>query len=261
MNMNSLLSVALQMTEGVLILFLSEIIPKTIGANYWDKLSGVTAYLLKYLTWLMMPVIFISEKITSGLTKKNELTGFGKDELLAMTELNKEKGIITGDENLIVKNLLRLQDRPVREVMTPRTVVFSLPNTMTVEMFFHKHNQTAFSRILIHEEEQDNIIGFVIREDLLLAAARSNYQNQLSYYLRELPFTLDKFSIAKVFNDMLDQRLQIMLVIDEYGTMQGLVTLEDIIEEILGREIIDEHDQIEDMQKLALKKKNKRLDS
>ncbi|PRP61314.1 hemolysin, partial [Bacillus halotolerans] len=78
-----------------------------------------------------------------------------------MTELNKEKGIITGDENLIVKNLLRLQDRLVREVMTPRTVVFSLPNTMTVEMFFHKHNQTAFSRILIHEEEQDNIIGFV----------------------------------------------------------------------------------------------------
>ncbi|ODN42787.1 CNNM domain-containing protein [Piscirickettsia litoralis] len=243
----------------VLILFLSEIIPKTIGANYWDKLSGVTAYMLKYLTWLMMPVIFISEKMMAGLTQKNELTGFGKDELLAMTELNKEKGFISSDENLVFKNLLLLEDQPVRKIMTPRTVVFSLSSEMTVETFFHKYDQAPFSRILIHAEDQDSMVGFVMREDLLLAAARNNYQNQLSYYSRELVATLDKFSIAKVFNDMLNQRLQIMLVVDEYGSVQGIVTLEDIIEELLGREIVDEHDQVESMQKLAFKKKNKRL--
>jgi len=135
--------------------------------------------------------------------------------------------------------------------MTPRTVIFSLSETITVEEFFHKHDQTPFSRIPIYKDESENITGFVIRSDLLLAQARGNGTSMLSNYRRDIAVTLGSMSLFHVFNELLRLRVHMMLVVGEYGGIEGIITLEDVLETLLGLEIVDEKDEAVDMQKEA----------
>jgi len=135
--------------------------------------------------------------------------------------------------------------------MTPRTVVFSLPETVTVEEFFHKYEQRTFSRIPIYKNEPENIVGFVFRSDLLLAQARGNGANALSNYQHAITATLESTSLANVLNELLTLRVHMMLVVDEYGGVEGIVTLEDVLETLIGLEIVDEKDEAVDMQKEA----------
>jgi len=235
----------------LLILFLSEIIPKTIGASNWRKLAPATAIGLKFITWLLFPFVWISEKITRGMVHESTLTGFSRDEFSAMAELSAEEGQIADDESTILRNLLLLRETNIQSVMTPRTVVFCLSDNLLVEEFFHKYDQTSFSRILVHSGDQEDINGFVIRRDLLLAQARGNFKNKLKKYRRDVAALLNTVSLSHAFSEMLRQRAQIMLVVDEYGTVKGIVTMEDLFETLLGLEIIDEYDKTEDMQKLA----------
>lgn len=235
----------------LLILVFSEIIPKTLGAHYWRQLAPATAYALRGLIWLLYPFVKLSEALTRGLTHGPGLTGFNREELAAMAELSAKEGQLGKKEIRILKNLLRLRDTRVGDVMTPRPVVFSLSETLTVEQFFYKYGSERFSRIPIYGADSEHLNGFVLRSDLLLAQARGNTDTKLSNYRREISALLESSSLSQAFDEFLLQRAHIMLVVDEYGTMKGILTLEDILETLLGLEIIDEGDSIADMQALA----------
>ena len=235
----------------LLILILSEIIPKTLGAHYWRSLAPVTGYGLKGLIWVLYPFVKLSEKLTGGLTHGTILTGFSRGELAAMAEVSAQEGQLAQQESRIVKNLFLLRETRVKDAMTPGTVVFSLPGTMRVEEFFHRYDHVRFSRIPVYGDDRDSVKGFVLRSDLLLAQARGNVDSLLENYAREIPVLLDSMSLSQAFDRYMQLRAHIMLVVDEYGGMKGVLTLEDVLETLLGLEIVDEGDQTVDMQKLA----------
>ena len=151
----------------------------------------------------------------------------------------------------MLKNLLLLQHTNIKSAMTPRTVVFSLPETMKVEEFFRKHDQYRFSRIPIYRANLDHVTGFVLKDDILLAQARGNYNNTLSHYRRDLLVMLEFKPLSLAFEEFLKQRIHLALVVNEYGDVEGVISLEDILETMLGLEIVDEKDKDVDMQKLA----------
>lgn len=242
----------------LLILVFSEIIPKTLGAHYWKKLALPVAYGLRGLIWLLYPFVKLSEMITGNLAEGPTLNGFSRSEFAAMAKLSVEEGKLGPQESAIIENILLLQKTRVEDIMTPRTVVFSLADDTSVAGFFHKYDQTRFSRIPVYHGEQENIVGFVLRSDLLLAQARGNTDKQLATYCREIHAVPESITVAQAFEQFLLLRCQIMLVIDEYGGVEGIVTLEDVLETLIGLEIIDESDSTEDMQKLALQHWRKR---
>lgn len=235
----------------LLILVFSEIIPKTLGAHYWPQLAPATAFVLRFLVWLLYPFVKLSEWITSGMIQEGTLTGFSRREFAAAAELGAQEGQLNAQESEILQHLLELRNKRVDDVLTPRTVLFSLANSLTVEEYFHKHDKVHFTRIPIYHEDPDKVTGFVIRSDLFLAQARGNGQNTLDNYRREIPAILNNMPVSQAFDQLLLSRAHIMLVVDEYGGVKGIVTLEDILEELLGMDIVDESDRTVDMQKLA----------
>lgn len=232
----------------LLILVFSEIIPKTLGAHYWKQLAPATAYLLQGLVWLFYPFVRLAELITRGLSHGPVLTGFNRDELAAMAEISAGEGLIAEDETRILKNLLRLREHRVTDVMTPRTVIFSLADSLRVEEYFWKYGDRRFSRIPVYRDDPDHLDGFVLRSDLLLAQARGNTDTPLANYRRELHVLPGSNSLSQAFDAFLEKRAHMMIIVDEYGCLIGLVTLEDILETLLGLEIVDESDRNTDMQ-------------
>jgi CBS domain containing-hemolysin-like protein len=235
----------------LLILVFSEIIPKTLGAHHWRKLAPATAHGLRFLVWLLYPFVWLSEVLTRGMTDGPKLTGFSRKEFDAMADLSAEEGQLALRESEILKNLLRLDKTSVRHAMTPRTVVFSLSETTTVEEFFCEHESKPFSRIPVFHEDHDNVTGFVLRGDLLLAQAGGHSEKPLSEFRRELTALPETTSLGQAFNEILRIRAHQVLIVDEYGDIQGLLTMEDIIETLLGLQIVDESDETPDMQNLA----------
>ncbi|MES9991459.1 MAG: hemolysin family protein [Candidatus Thiodiazotropha sp.] len=240
--------------SGVLtfmILVFSEIIPKTLGANYWRQLAPATAYTLKFLIWILYPFVVMSAMLTRLLSRGKAHGQFRRDEFTAMAEAGIEEGKLDQHESLILKNLFLLSETRVTDVMTPRTVVFSLDEKELVKDYFEKHNSSRFSRIPVYNEDRDHVTGFVLRSDLLLSHARGNSENSLEVYRREMPAVPESSSLQAAFELFMEKRSHIILVVDEYGSMSGILTLEDILETILGIEIVDEGDHIDDMRKLA----------
>jgi len=235
----------------LLILVFSEIIPKTLGAHYWKQLAPLTAYLLQGLIWVLYPFVKLSELLTRGLSHGPGLTGFNRQELAAMAQLSAGEGHLEKQEIRILTNLLRLRETRVTDAMTPRTVVFALSENLTVEEFFWKYGSERFSRIPIYHADREHLDGFVLRSDLLLAQARGNTATRLSTYRRQMSALPATTSMARAFDEFLRQRAHLMMVVDEYGTLQGILTLEDILETLLGLEIVDEGDAAVDMQALA----------
>ena len=235
----------------LLILFLSEIIPKTLGAHHWRKLAPATAYGLKFLIILLYPFVKLTEKMMKGLSESATLNGFSRQEFSAMAELSAQEGQLTQRESEVLKNLLLLRETSVKDAMTPRTVVFSLPESTTVADFFRDHEQVRFSRIPIYSDEPDHIEGFVLRSDLLLAQANGRFNESLESFKREIPILPKSLTLAQAFNEVLRVRAHIVLVVDEYGSPAGILTLEDIIETLLGLEIVDEGDETVDTQEHA----------
>ncbi|PAJ73357.1 hemolysin [Pseudoalteromonas sp. NBT06-2] len=235
----------------LLILFFSEIIPKTLGATYWKTLAPITAYVLKFLVWALYPMIKISEFITHRMVKKNEPIGFNRNEFHIMAQLSARNGHLDKEEATILQNLLLLQTIKIEDTMTPSTVMFTHPQSTKVEQFFHKHQKNRFSRIPIYDTHPDEIIGFVLRTDLLLAQARGNTHSNLSNYIRLMPTLLDVMTLSHAMKELLTVKSHIALIVNEYGTVRGILTLEDILETLIGHEIVDEGDKEVDMQKLA----------
>ncbi|WP_207062387.1 CNNM domain-containing protein [Motiliproteus sp. SC1-56] len=235
----------------LLILIFSEIIPKTLGAVYWRQLAPATAHTLRVLIALLLPFVKLSEWLTRGIATEHTLNGFSREEFAAMARLSAHEGELGLQESAMLQNLLLMHRTQVRDAMTPRPVVFSLPSRLKVEGFFLEQGNMPFSRIPLYGEQKDQIVGFVLKSDLLLAQARGERDNHLSQYKRELHALPETLSLAQAFEEFMRKRAHIMLVVDEYGAMEGILTLEDLLETLLGLEIVDEQDRTTDMQRLA----------
>jgi CBS domain containing-hemolysin-like protein len=243
----------------LLILVLSEIIPKTLGAHHWRRLAPATAYGVSGLIVLLKPFVHLSRALTRWLTGGRHRQGLSRGEFAALAETIARDGHLSAHELDVVRNVVRLRDRSVRELMTPRTIVFSLPEGMRVETFFHKHDSERFSRIPIYRGDPDQVVGFVLRSDLLLAYGRGNHDRALSHYRRDLRAVPEGLSALHAMEQAIATRCQMLLVVDEYGSTQGIVTLEDLMESVLGHPIVDEGDIAVDLRHEARRRGRRRL--
>ncbi len=245
-----------------LILIFSDIIPKTLGAVYWRQLAAPFAVLIAGLTQLLLPFVLLSEKLTRLLSRSGAgVHTFSRDEFEAMAQIGVDGGLLESKELKIVTNLMRLRQLSARDIMTPRPVVFSASEKMTVRGFFTAHSENAFSRIPVYAENEDDITGYVLKSDLLMAQARDEFDKSLLEFRRPFLMFLDVLDASSIFDRLIHGKNQIALVLDEYGTMQGIVTMEDVMETLIGLEIMDESDKVNDMQKLAHKRWRARMES
>ena len=243
-----------------LILVFSEIIPKTLGATYWKQLAPIMAILISWLMKLLFPLVWMSEKLTRMLSRSDvSVYTFSRDEMIAMAHIGKEEGVLDHKEHKIISNLMKLYRLSVRDIMTPSLVIFSIPQKMAVEEFFKTHTESPFSRIPVYDENPDDIKGYVLKNDLLIAQANKEFTKYLSEFKRDILAVSDKMMASDLFDYLMHKKSHISLVVDEYGTVQGLVTLEDIVETLIGLEIVDESDSTEDMREVAKTLWNKRM--
>jgi len=230
------------------ILIMSEIIPKNLGARHWRAWAPWVSFCLFWLAKIMTPVVWFIEIFSKG---HHHEAMFSRDELKVMAELGTRQGKLKEDESRILENLLQLGDISVREVMTPRVVVFALPEDTTVQQYLDRHNSSPFSRIPIYAENRDDIQGFVLKHDILLAAAQDKFDVALVDLKRDLASIPQVTKLTDAFQNLVANRNHAAIVVDEYGGMAGLVTMEDVVETLLGLEIVDEADTREDMQEFA----------
>ena len=245
----------------LLILVFSEIIPKTLGATYWQQLAPTMGALISGLTKILFPFVWLSEKLTRLLSTQGvSAYTFSRDEMTAMAKIGKEEGLLDVKEHKIVTNLMKLHRLSVRDIMTPRPVIFSASQDMSVQDFFEAFSQAPFSRIPVYEKDSDDIQGYVLRTELLLAQAKDEFNRTLSEFVREFPVVPDTLKASDLYDRLMHEKSHIAIVVDEYGTVQGLVTQEDIVETLIGLEITDEFDKVEDMQALAHQRWRERME-
>ncbi|MBT8139679.1 MAG: DUF21 domain-containing protein [Gammaproteobacteria bacterium] len=235
----------------LLVLILSEIIPKTVGTYYWKHLAVYVAFFVKYLVITLSPLVWFSKKLTQAIANKPEADNFSREELSAMANIGEQEGHLSEKESKILTNLFKLKDTQVIDAMTPHSVVFSVPESMTVDEYFSLYRDKRFSRIPVYADNADNISGFVLRSDVLMAKAGGNGDQALANYKRKIYALLDKTSLLSAFELFLEKHANITYVVNEYGTIRGVITIEDILETLTGLEIVDEGDFAEDMQKVA----------
>lgn len=236
-----------------LILLLTEIIPKTLGATYWRSLVGFTAIYVNILMKAMYPLLVASEWLTRWLSRGKGHSVFSRDEFVAMAGVGQEQGFIGERESKIIRNLFLFKSVDASAIMTPRTVLAALSKDMTVTEALKVPRVLPFSRIPIYEQDLDGIIGFVLRADLLLAQSEGRGEVRISELSREIMAVLPTTPLLRLLEILLEQRQHVAIVVGEYGETRGLVTLEDLVETLLGIEILDEGDRVEDMQALARK--------
>ena len=235
------------------ILILSEIIPKTIGANLWQELAGFTVRSLKILMFLLAPFVWLSQLITQNLKRDKDKSVFSKADLAAMTHAGEESGVLDKSESTIIKNLLRFEEVSVRDIMTPQTVMIKADETTTLMDFYQNNQPLRFSRIPIFQKSSDHITGMVLKDDLLQYLVEDKDTILLKELKRDIIVVRDDIHLPQLFEILTTKRAQISIVVDSYGSLVGLVTMEDLIETLLGLEIVDESDGEADLQKLARK--------
>ena len=235
----------------LMILFLSEIIPKTIGAVYWRNLAGLTAQFVRGLIWSLYPLIWVSEALTRLIARRKSAHVFSREEFIAMAGIGERAGKIDQHESRIIQNLFRFDSLTAGDIMTPRTVISGFPQGMSVTEALDAKPSVSFSRLPLYEVDLDHITGFILKDDLLISKAQGCGDVKLETLKREIKTVLGNMSLSNLLEFLLEERQQIALVIDEYGGTRGLVTTEDVVETLLGMEIVDEMDRVEDMQTLA----------
>jgi CBS domain containing-hemolysin-like protein len=242
----------------LLILFLSEIVPKTLGAVYWSKLVGLILYFVNTLIVVLYPIVWISERITKLVSYGKDIHIFSRDEFIAMAQVGVETGHIRDKESRIIRNIFRFESLRVTDIMTPRTVVSALPEDMKIIDSWKQVTHTPFSRLPLYRTHYDNITGFVLKEDILINAAQNRGDEKLNALKREILAVPESVSLTALLERFLKDRQHIAIVLNEHGGTEGLVTLEDLIETLMGMEIVDETDDVEDMRALARKQWNER---
>jgi len=232
------------------VLFLSEIIPKTLGAAYWKRLSTPTAYLLTWFTKTLFFLIGPIQMLKSILpSSKNAMVT--RDDVAAMADLGEIEGALEENEETIIHNLLGLREVLVHEEMTPRTVVSAFEMHQSIKEILDEHTILRFSRIPVYDETIDNVRGLVIRSEILMAASRDEWDLQLKDIMKPILKIEQDSTIEQALDVFLTNKQQFALVRDEFGGTSGILTMEDVMETLLGKEIVDELDEVEDMRELA----------
>lgn len=238
------------LTLGILIL--SEIIPKTIGANYWQELAPFTVHSLRVIILLLLPLVWLSQQLTSLLRKDKTRSVLSRRDFLMLAEIGEREGVIEKTESAFIANLLRFKNIRAKDVMTPRTVVKTASMDMTLTEFHEREGNLVFSRIPIHEEgSKDKIVGYILKDDILVELVADHGDKTLRELKREMLTIHESCPLPDIFSRFLEKQEHIALVVDEYGGTAGIVTMEDVIETLIGMEIVDEMDNVDDMQKLA----------
>ena len=239
----------------ILILVASEIIPKTIGATYWKSLAGFTTTALNLLIFPLKwtGLLWVMQLTTKLIGGKGHGSVLSREGFLVMADMAHEEGVFEGNESRIIKNLLTFKEVFAKNVMTPRTVMQSENENTTVEDFFNRNMNLRFSRIPVYSETEDNIKGLVLKDEIFKEMALGNGSKKLIELKRDIIIVDRNLPIPTLFEQLVETRNHMALVVDEYGSVSGIVTMEDVIETLLGMEIMDESDNVSDLQNLARK--------
>jgi len=247
----------------VLILIFSEIIPKTIGTSHWKSLMGFASGAIHVLIVVLYPIVVCVEWLQKLITPKMADTSVSREEVGAMADVAEESGELDEDENEIIQNIINIDEHTVSDAMTPRVVASIAPENMTLKQFYKDKRFLHHSRIPVYAENDEYITGYILRMEALQLMAEDNFETKLSDIKRDIHSFQEDTQLDVAWDRMISKDEQISVVINEYGSFQGILTLEDIIETVLGDEIVDEQDAVRDMQQLArdrwkmLKKKNR----
>ncbi|MEZ9140316.1 MULTISPECIES: CNNM domain-containing protein [unclassified Shewanella] len=234
-----------------LILFFSEIIPKTLGANYWRSLASPVSLILVWMERATKPLIWMSSQVTKLMGKGDE-GQYIRQEMSAMAEIGRQSGELDKQESAILTQMLSVKEMPVSAIMTPRTVMFKLPIHLSQGEFVTQFLAKPFTRIPVYQDDPDNIIGYVNRNNII-QAERYTPKESIGVLKKNLLVIPETAKILPIFELMIKRNTKIAMIVDEYGSGEGIVTLEDIVESLLGLEIVDSNDPVTDMQQLARK--------
>lgn len=234
-----------------LILVFSEIIPKTIGAMYWRPLLPFAAYTIRFLVWVLYPAVWFLQWTTRVFQREENAPTITRHEIAAMASLGADEGSIDEAETRVLRNLLQLNRVHVYDIMTPRTVALMLQEKLTIGEVMQRQRALPFSRIPIYGDSLDDVTGFVLRHDILSRAAHDEDSICLCDIKRDLHPIPEGVTVAHALNEFVKRQQHMFLVIDEYGGMAGVLTMEDALESLLGAEITDESDLVADMRKMA----------
>ena len=240
------------------ILYFSEIIPKTIGATFWRQLAVPAAHTIHWLIKLVYPLIWVSTLITK-IFKKNNKDEISREEIIALASLGHKMGSLVSQENEYLTNVLKLREIKTKQILTPRSVMHSLEESLTVSQAIEHEKTKQFSRIPVYKGDQDNITGLVSNRELLLGDREGKSDLEISHFSKPITRVSENLPVQQLLDLFIRKKEHLFLVEDEYGQTAGIVTLEDAIETMLGREIVDETDTVEDLQKLAKGKYRSRL--
>lgn len=239
----------------LLILVSSEIIPKTIGAAYWRSIAIPCARIIHVLVIITYPLVIMSEFITHIFSRNKQQASVSREEVSAMVNVGAEEGVFEKKENSMIQNLLKLDDISARDIMTPSSVAEIAEESMTLREFYRNEAFRQFSRIPVYNEENDDYIkGYVLRQAILEKLAEDKFDLRLSDIIRPVLTFQETDNVSKIWERLLAKKEHISIIIDEYGCFRGIVTMEDVIETMLGTEIVDEKDRVTDMQELAREK-------
>ena len=243
----------------LLVLYITEIYPKTYAALYWKRFLVPTAYLISFLIKVTYPFIWVGTKITNYIQKnKSDEANFSKDEIMALVNLSEKEGSIQAKESDFIENLFKLKSIKIEDIMTPRSVVFALEKKTSIKEAVANDKTYIHSRIPVYDTTIDNIVGIVLNQTILAERIKKNKNKKLEDIIIPVHKVSETLSISVLIDSFLRRKSHLFIVQDSYGQTSGVVTLEDALETLLGIEIVDEMDQVTDMQEFA-KDENKRL--
>ena len=232
------------------ILIISEIIPKTIGASYWRTLAIPASSIINFMIVISFPLVWILERLQKLISSRSEQVSVSREDISAMVSVATEEEVIEKEEKKMIQNLLKLDEVTAHEIMTPSVVVEMAPSNMTIKEFYDSDN--THSRILVYDEENDEyILGYVLRQEVLEKMAEDKFTATLNDILRPVLHFKEEDSVSDIWEVLLEKKEHISVILDEYGSLRGIVTMEDVIETMLGQEIVDEKDEVVDMQEYA----------
>lgn len=236
----------------LLILYLSEILPKTVGALYWKKLLVPSAYIISFMVIITTPFTWVSSFLTNYISRnKKHQSNFSRDEIMAVVAMGEREGAILSKESDLIENLLKLKNIKAKDIMTPRSVVFAFPASTTIEEAVEDDRMYIHSRIPIYRGTLDDVVGIVFSQKILEESNEDNDKVSLESISHEVHMVSENLPVPTLIDQFVKRKSHLFIVYDSYGQTVGVVTLEDAIETLLGVEIVDEMDEIEDMQLFA----------
>ncbi len=243
----------------ILILIITEIIPKTMGAKYWKYLSKLTYNSIKIMLIITYPLVILASRITKLISSEKREDVTSREEIAALANIGTNEGIFSEKENKIIQNMLQLQKIKVTKIMTPRVVVTSIDENLSLQEFQNDKKYLNFSRIPTFSEQNEKITGYIFLQDILEKLSEANNSNlPVKQFKRDILTIPNHITLFNLWDQFVEKKEHIAIVIDEYGGLDGIITMEDIIETLLGLEITDEKDEVIDMQKYAKDRWSKR---